>query len=457
MLSRRSKLAYGAGDASISLTVTVVGAYYAIFLTDVVGLPAGLAAIALFAGRSWDYVNDPLIGYLSDRTRSRWGRRRPFLLFGALPLGVAFALMWWRPPFAQQGWLVAYYAGAYLLFDAAATVVYMPYVALTPELTQNYDERTALTSYRMAFSILGSLVAFVLPATIVGTFEPGNLDRVRTMGLVFGLAAVMPVLVTFWGTRERTDFARQERPKPAGLLRAMMRNRPFVFSMVMFLLTWMAIDLLQATLLYFIKFVLNRELQADLIMAAIFVTALVALPIWQWVSRTADKRIAYVIGIAFWAVVQVALVFLGAATPPAVVLGVCMLAGIGVAAAHVLPWAIIPDAIEWDEWRTGKRHEGVFYSMVTLVQKIASSLIVPLALLALQAVGYIPSSATQPERVVTALRVLVGPVPMVLLAAGILFALFYPLDRDQHGRIVAALEARRASARPHPATPEPRQ
>jgi glycoside/pentoside/hexuronide:cation symporter, GPH family len=276
----------------------------------------------------------------------------------------------------------------------------MPYVALTPELTQNYDERT--------------------------------------------------------------DFARQERPKPAGLPRSMMRNRPFVFSMVMFLLTWMAIDLLQATLLYFIKFVLNREVQTDLIMAAIFVTALVVLPIWQRVSRTADKRIAYVIGIAFWAVVQVALVFLGAAPPPAVVLGVCVLPGIGVAAAHVLPWAIIPDAIEWDEWRTGKHHEGVFYSIVTLVQKIASSLIVPLALLALQAVGYIPSSAAQPERVVTALRVLVSPVPMVLLAAGILFALFYPLDRDQHGRIVAALEARRASAhrasgRPHPATPEPQQ
>lgn len=444
MLKRRTKLMYGAGDASISLTVTVVGAYFAIFLTEVVGIPAGLAAIALFAGRSWDWINDPLIGFLSDRTRSRWGRRRPYLLFGALPLGAAFALMWWIPPIESQLGLVVYYSVAYLLFDVAETIVYMPYVSLTPELTQNYDERTSLTSYRMAFSILGSLVAFVLPATIVGAFEPANSSRVWLMGLVFGLAAIAPVLVTFAGTRERTEYVQQERPRLLGSLRAMLGNRPFVFSMVMFLFTWMSIDLLQALLLFFIKFVLGRELQADLIMGAIFVTALVALPIWQRVSRGSDKRRAYVIGISFWAIVQVILVVLGAGTPLAIVIGMCVLAGIGVAAAHVLPWSIIPDAIEWDEWRTGKRHEGIFYSIVTLVQKVASSLVVPGALLIMEAAGYVAAADTQPAGAVTAIRILVGPVPMVLLGLGILFVVLYPLDRDQHGRIVAELEARRA-------------
>lgn len=444
MLTWKNKLAYGAGDMSISLVVTIVGAYFAIFLTDIVGIPAGKAAVALFIGRTWDYVNDPLIGYLSDRTRSRWGRRRPYLLFGAVPFGVAFALMWWRPPLENINLLVGYYALAYLLFDAAVTIVYMPFVALTPDLTQDYDERTSLTSYRMAFSILASLIAFVVPATIVGTFSPENARRFLLMGVVFGAASVLPIIVTFIGTRERAEYVQQNRPRLFSSIRAALRNRPFVFSMVMFLLTWLAIDLLQATLLYFIKHAVGRESQSDIIMAAIFVTALVTLPIWLAVSNRADKRRAFVIGISFWAVVQVVLITLTPASGLPLILGMCMLAGVGVAAAHVLPWSIIPDAIEWDEWRTGQRHEGTFYSIVTLAQKVASSAAVPLALLLLQATGYRAATAVQPESAIRAIRVLVGPVPAVLLIGAICFAIFYPLNRDEHRRIVKELEARRA-------------
>ena len=443
MLSWKQKLAYGTGDMSISLVTTIVGAYFAIFLTDIVGIPAGKAAIALFIGRTWDYVNDPLVGFLSDRTRSRWGRRRPFLLFGAIPFGLAFAFMWWRPPIESQNWLVVYYALAYLVFDAAVTTVYMPFVALTPELTQDYDERTSLTSYRMAFSILASLIAFVVPATIIGTFNPESARRFLIMGVAFGAASVFPILVTFAGTRERKDYVSQKPPRLFASIKAAFRNRPFVFSMVMFLLTWMSIDLIQATLLYFIKHGVGRESQSDIIMAAIFVTALVTLPIWLSVSNRADKRKAFVIGLSFWAVVQIILITLTPATGLAVVLGFCVLAGVGVSAAHVLPWSIIPDAIEWDEWHTGSRHEGTFYSIVTLAQKVASSLAVPLALLILQASGYIAAAETQPASAVRAIRVIVGPVPAVLLVGAICFALFYPLDRDQHRKIVAELEARR--------------
>ena len=120
------------------------------------GLKPAIAGIAILVGRTWDYINDPLIGHLSDRTRSRWGRRRPFLLFGAIPFGLAFMLMWYRPPFESQIALAAYFSFAYVIFDAATTFVYMPYFSLTPELTDDYDERTSLTSYRMLFSIIGS-------------------------------------------------------------------------------------------------------------------------------------------------------------------------------------------------------------------------------------------------------------------------------------------------------------
>jgi GPH family glycoside/pentoside/hexuronide:cation symporter len=202
-LPRLTKLIYGSGDTGFSLTTTIVAAYFAVFLTDVVGMAPAVAAAAIFIGRSWDYVNDPLIGYISDRTRSRWGRRRPFLLFGALPFALAFTLMWWKPPFHGFG-LAAWYAGAYLLFDTAATFVYMPYFALTPELTSDYDERTSLTSYRMFFSILGSLAAFTVPLAIIGAFRPENSSKILLNGAIFGLIAAIPLLLVFFGSARST-------------------------------------------------------------------------------------------------------------------------------------------------------------------------------------------------------------------------------------------------------------
>lgn len=442
-LSRRTKLLYGAGDTGFSLTGTIIGAYLAIFMTDVVHLEPRITAAAIFVGRSWDYINDPLIGHISDRTRTRWGRRRPFLLFGFLPYALTFAMLWWRPPLHSQLALGVYYALAYIAYEAAATFVYMPYFALTPELTPDYDERTALTSYRMFFSILASLIAFTLPIAIIGSFRPANAPRVLLMGAILGLASALPLLLTFFGTRERREYQEQAQPKMIESLRAAVKNRPFVFGMAVYLLTWIAVKLLEATLLYFIKYCLRREAQSDLIMLVIFVVAIAALPLWEWASRRWNKRWAYVAGIAFWAVVQIAIATLDLSIGLPVILALCTLAGIGVSAAHVIPWSILPDAIEWDEFQTGRRHEGMFYSLVTLAEKVATSIALPLALLFLDATGYVPNAAEQPTSAVTGIRILAGPIPAVLLCVGIAFAMFYPLNREQHAEVRRELEARR--------------
>jgi GPH family glycoside/pentoside/hexuronide:cation symporter len=442
-LSRRAKFMYGIGDTGFSLTLTIVGAYFAIFLTDVVGVSATTAAIAIFIGRSWDYINDPLIGHISDRTRSRWGRRRPFLLFGALPFALAFTLMWIKPPFQGDVPLAIYYAVVYVIFDAAATFVYMPYFALTPDLTEDYDERTALTSYRMFFSIFGSLVAFTIPLMIIGAFKPENAARVFSMGILFAVISALPLLLVFFNTRERQDYQEQAQSSLVKSLRAALKNRPFVFGATIFLLTWVSVDILQATLLYFIKYVVQRESQSDLIMAVIFITAIFFLPFWERVSRRWNKRLAYVAGISFWAVVQLMLITLNADSSLGVLLLLCVLAGIGISSAHVLPWSIIPDAMEWDEWQTGERHEGMFYSLVTLAQKVASSIAIPLTLLVLDASGYQANVATQSDSALLGIRIVIGPIPAVLLVVGILFALLYPLSRERHAQIVKELKARR--------------
>lgn len=442
-LSRRTKLMYGAGDTGFSLTSTIIGAYFLIFMTDVVGVAPGIAAIAVFIGRSWDYINDPLFGHLSDRTRSRWGRRRPYLLFGALPYALTFMMLWFRPPFESPFLLAAYYALAYVLYDTAATAIYMPYFALTPELTEDYDERTSLTTYRMFFSIFGSLLAFTVPLLIVSSFTPENGPRVLLMAAIFGIASALPMFLVFFGTRERREFMVQERPGFRESLQAAFRNRPFVFGLVIYLLTWITVDILQTSLLFFIKYVVQREAQNDLIMATIFVTAILALPLWNWASARWNKRWAYVAGISFWAVVQVALITLGPATPLSLLLLMCVLAGIGVAAAHVLSWSILPDAIEWGEMQTGERHEGMFYSLVMLMHKVSASLAVPAVGLILQFTNYMPNAAQQPSSALMGIRIVIGPIPALLLCAGILFAILYPLGREEYTRLVRELESRR--------------
>lgn len=447
LLTRRTKIIYGAGDIGFSLTSTILGAYFAIFLTDVVGVAPGIAAIALFIGRSWDYINDPVIGHLSDRTRSRWGRRRPFLLFGALPFALAFSMLWFRPPWENQIALVVYYVLAYLLFDTTATFLYMPYFALTPELTDNYDERTSLTTYRMFFSILGSLIAFTVPIMIIGALAPENASRVLMMGAIFGVVSAAPMLLVFFGTHERQDFMQQSQPKLRESLKAAFKNRPFIFGAVIYLLTWVSVTILETSLLYYVKYVVQRESSSDIIMASIFVTGMLALPLWEWASRKFGKRKAYVVGIAFWAAVQMVLISLSASTGLGMILFLCVLAGIGVSAAHVLPWSILPDAVEWDEYQTGERHEGMFYSLVTLMQKIATSIAIPLVLVVLQFTGYEPNAAQQASSALWGIRIAIGPIPAIFLLAGIVFAIRYPLDRERFTQVVAELEKRRAAKR----------
>jgi GPH family glycoside/pentoside/hexuronide:cation symporter len=441
---------YGAGDIGFSLTDTTIGVLFAIFVTDVVGLDPALAAAAVFIGKSWDYINDPLIGYLSDRTRTRWGRRRPFLLFGFIPFALAFMALWWKPPIENQYGLAAYYAAAYFLYDLCATLVYMPYFALTPELTLDYDERTALTSYRMAFSILGGLIAFTVPLFIIGRMRPENAGRVLMVGILFGIISGLPLLLTFFGTRERPENQERSQPALKASIRAALRNRPFLFAVGIFLFTWTAVEIIQGMLLFFLKYRMKLEDESDLVAGTVFVVAFLTLPFWEWASRRWDKRIAYIIGMVFLSAVMITLIVVDPSWGLVLVFVLAGLAGVGVAAVHVLPWAMIPDAIEWDEVETGERHEGMFYSLVTLLRKVASSISIPLMLLVLDWSGFVSNAPEQTPGAITAIRALMGPVPSVFLVGGIAFAIFYPLGRERHASLRQELAARRAQARPAP-------
>ena len=208
------------------------------------------------------------------------------------------------------------------------------------------------------------------------------------------------------------------------------------------MLTYAALDVVQSTLLYFLKHRMNQEAQGDLIFGLLFVAALISLPLWDWASRRWDKKRAYIGGMIFMATMVMGLGLIQPewGLPATLVLGAG--AGIGLGAIQVLTWSMIPDTVEWDELQTGQRHEGMYYSLVTLGRKIASSIALPLVLLVLDLAGYQAAAPTQPASAVLGIRILIGPIPAVFLALGIILALFYPMNRERHAAVRAELSRR---------------
>ena len=448
------KIIYGAGDSGFSLTSTALALLYLDFLVSVVGLDPRLAGISIGLGRIWDAFNDLVIGTLSDRTRSRWGRRRPYLLFGALPFGVAFILMWVVPAMPSQTALLIYYTAMYILFDTFFTLVNVPYIALTPELAPGYDERTSLHSYRMAFSIGFGLLGAVAPLAIVdaiagaGVGGPALHSAYMVMATLLGLASVLPVWLVFAVVRERPEFQDLPTPGLVDSFRMAASNKAFLIVAGVYLLTWMPIDLIQFVLVFLIRDYFRLDGGArDLIFLLLFGVGVLALPLWVWISHRLDKPRAYQLGMAFLAVVLLALSFM----PPGranLVFLLAALAGIGVSAAHAIPLAILPDVIDWDELRRAQRQEAAYYSVITLIQKLVGAVTITLTGTLLSASGYVANAnlvdGLQPATALGTIRFLAGPLPAVFFVAGIILVSFYPITRARHARILSLLVKRRA-------------
>ncbi|MEJ2207644.1 MAG: glycoside-pentoside-hexuronide (GPH):cation symporter [Anaerolineae bacterium] len=445
-LTLRTKLLFSTGDLSTSIPLAIVMFFQLFFLTDVAGLRPDLAGWAVAAGRVWDAVNDPLFGLLSDRIRSRWGRRRVLLLFGAVPLGISFAMMWLVPSWSPLA-LTVYYAVTFMLFDTVFTAVHVGYNALTPEMTPDYDERSSLNGYRMVLSISGTLGAIIL-ATVLGWFIENDRLLFAIVGAGLGLVSMVPPLVVFRITRER-PAEEQPEPLPAWqALKTTLANRPFRLVMGLYLLSWTTASILAANLVYYANYYLRVPEQATYFVLVAQGSAILFIPLWVWVARRLDKRRAFLLGTASWAIVLSGIFVLG---PDDVGLAYALaaLAGSGIATAYVLPWSMVPDIIEHDEVDCGQRREGSYYAFASFFQKLATGAALWAMGQALALTGYLtpPSSGplpAQPAGAVQAIRIFMGPVPVVLLVLAMLFAWRYPIGREEHRALRDQLAARDA-------------
>lgn len=450
-LSLWQKLAYAIGDLGNSVGPgTIIPFWYSFFLTDIVRLDLRLVSLFWVIVTLWDAVNDPLFGYLSDRTRTRWGRRRPYLLFGAVPFGLSFALLWVIPSTENQMLLFAFYTVAYIIYEAAFTAVSCPYSALTPELTGDHDERTSLVTYRMAVSIGAGLAAPLLLGLVIFPMFPARDPRAyQTVGYAAGLAFIPPLLITFFGTRERAEY-QTEKPLPIreslGFIR---RNSAFGSTVALRLLSWTPVVIVQAVFAYYLAYWSGMtEDETSIVQGVILAVAFLFLPLVSYLSRRYEKRQAYVISMVSWAVVMLVIFLVPRDTKiPVYILGA--LAGFGVSAAHVIPSAMTPDVMEVDELMSGRRQEGVYSGILTFIDKLARMAALALLPLVLRWADYVQPTAAdptpdQPVSALLALRIFVSVVPALLLIVSLPVARAYPITRAHHGQIQRALEERRA-------------
>lgn len=457
------KLLYGSGDWGISSVGMMRSIFYAIYLTDVVGLEPRLASFGALFGIVWDAINDPIIGILSDRLNTRWGRRRPFLLWFAIPFGLSFVMLWSAPNWDSQVALMVYVTVTFMIADTLQTLISVPFLSLTPELTPDYDERTTLTSFRSFFQLAGALTVVVAAPAIVdivlasgGTQQQGFM----LVGAIFGGIGAVPLLLIGAFVRETSTPQQTESLPFRQTLSAAWQNIPFRYAVGIHMFNWSAVDMLGITFPYFLLYWVARgdllasinifgyELAYESAFFGILMSVCIfCIPIWYWFARWRNKRDAYLLGMIFWVTVQL-MIFTIQPGDTRYLLIVAALAGIGVSAAYTLPDSMFADVIEWDELRTRRRQEGIFYGIRTLIRKLTGALVIFITLQLLGVSGYVSPPIgslqfTQTDSALQMIRVLVSPLSASIVCGTIILAWSFPLTREKYARIQKLLQQRR--------------
>ncbi|HUD30775.1 MAG TPA: MFS transporter [Novosphingobium sp.] len=426
-------LGFGVGSLGIAILLNTVTIYFPVLMTTVLGQSAALAGMLLTASKLYDVVADVVIGMASDRVRSRWGRRRPFMLAGALVAGISFVLMF-APPALDGTALALWMMFALVVYSTGYALFTVPYIAMSGEMTDGYHERTRLLSFRAVFVSLGQTFSAAGTAALVGWFGGGSTGY-AWMGAVSAVVLSASMIACFAATAKARQVERPVTPPlPRGAaIRALATNNPFLLLMAIKIGQYMAIAVITTTKLLFLLNVLKLGYagMAQLTLVQNVVSA-ISVPLWVALARRIGKRASYLAASVLLMLVYASWYL----AVPGLGMGEVWLRGAlnGVAAAGTVLMSIsmLPDVMEYDRLRTALRREGIFSSAYTIVEKLAFALGAGLIGVLLTAAGFVPTLqgklVQQPDSAIAALYAGASLVPAALVAASAVLMLFYRLD-----------------------------
>ena len=442
------RLAYAAPAFALAVVGIPLYVYLPKFYTDVVGADIALVGFVLLAIRLFDAVSDPVIGALSDRTRSPLGRRRPWIALGVPPLVIALYLLFSPPALSPNGALLWFGVGLFVVF-LAWTAITVPYESLGAELTQDYDERTAILSLRDGALILGTILAAASPAIIQGALGLGDgpdAERAtfRAVALSYAPLVVLACLACVWLVKERHGHRSSTALPSLRTLGARLKNRPFRILLASYTIAAIGSNLPATLIPYYVDYVIGDP-NVEQYLLLYFLTGVVLLPFWVRLAKRVGKKPAWLAAAALNSLTFAGVFFLGPGDSQAYAVLV-IASGLGFGATLALPSAMQADVIDYEELRSGERKEGEIIGLWAVSKKLAAAFGVFLAFPILGAVGYVPNAA-QPEAVVLTLKILYALVPSLFNLLGLWVAWHYPIDKAAHEKILAAVRARRAGER----------
>ena len=434
------KITYGLPAFALAMVGIPVYVHIPKFYTDVIGVNIAWVGAILMGVRVFDAFSDPLMGALSDRTQTRMGRRRPYMLWGSIGLAASTFLLF-VPPQVDGFTATAWFATTIVALFAFWTVVTVPYEALGPALTRDYTERTSLFALRDGLLIAGTLLAAASPVLIEGLQENAATAVAQRQKFLWIALLYAPLLIgtCLWCVlriRENEDGQESLATLTIGNLRSVRRNRPFWILLTAYMIGALGSNLPATLILYYVQYVLESN-RADLFLLLYFASGILLLPVWIQVSQRIGKKNAWLASMAINTCAFSGVYFLGAGDEWGYAILV-VISGMGFGATLALPSAIQADVIDYDELLTGRRQEGWYIGIWSVVKKLAAAIGVGAGLTLLGMAGYEPGK-TQPPEVVQTLKVLYALVPSVCNAVAFTIALAFPISQTVHQQILESI------------------
>ena len=445
-VSLATKLHYAVGDIGNAILMSATNFFLMIFLTDVALVAPAIASSALLLGKIWDTINSPLFGYVTDRTRSRHGRRRVYLIYGAAPLAVLAALVWMIPAGLSPAMAFLCIALTYSLYDTALTMVRVPYMSLGAEIVKDYDERTSLVAITALVGLVGVALGSVLMPLIVklGTTPKAGYAMA---GTAFGLLAGACTAWVAWHIREPKSNSQPSAVKtwtPWSSVRVALRCRPFVLLAVGSAVGRLGLALFTGSLAYFVTYQLkgSRADVSKFLVSMLWIAGL-SLPLWKKFAERWEKNFVYAIALLLSAA-GFAWQFCLRPGQLGSMWGAVVLIGLGMGGKFAVPGAMLPDTIDFADAQDGEPPTGTFYGLFDLCDKLARTLSLVALGGILQAFHYVPN-AVQSRESLLGIRLVSGLLPALCVLLALPLLLVYPISRSRH----AALRAARLSLGSH--------
>jgi len=443
-LGFKEKFGYGLGDTASHFVWDMVGFWLLFFYTDIYKIPAAAAGTIMLIARFWDMASDPLMGIISDRTRTRWGKFRPYILFAAVPYAVLAVLTFTTPNLGETGRII--YAGAtYVLLMTAYTAINLPYSSLAAVMTSDSYERAGLNTYRFICAFSGQFVVTGLALTLAKFFGGGD----KALGfqytvILFGILSMIFFFITFMTTRERVQPATAMPSSLKEDLKNLVKNRPWIILACVGIVSFIMFAMQNAAIAYYFKYYVGNEESVQLFNVIGTVALIVALPFAKPLAKRFGNRNVFIVSSFVSGIFFMAL-FLPGQKDIITIYTLNILAKISYAPAVPLLWTMIADASDYSEWRTGRRATGLYFSAATFAQKAGWGIGAAIAGWLLMVFNYVPN-VTQTAEALLGIKLLISVIPGVLYMSCGVFMFFYTIDSKMIAVMKKELDAQRAYA-----------